>query len=560
MPQFDAESQHGGQKFSTPLLASHTDVDQEAANTSQWMQSFALLAIDVVVGIPFWYVVNYWLGLPNIPYYCILVGILILAGLWRALQPRLCGRVNERLPYPIGYFVDEDGRELFLVATVHISPRSSLDATAVIKDVNPDVVMIELDEERLDIMRPKKQEPPKMDDLQPLILSGVDVEDAVGPDTSISAQRAIWNAEKRGDKIKARLAHDVNDPHGLAPSSDIVREKLILVLRGPKDIGKSATFLVKAHRAAKQGAVGVVVVDDNDELPAQRLGVMSGHILEEVKLAFHTRSFSFPPIPLVMVTASAGRTLIDAAMKPNSTAQLELQVMDDHYPRRTLKRGLCQACMLYASGVGILYGIVRCFQVDVGGEFMAAEEAASNQGVPCVCIDFDMNRLWSRILKVTKPTPSNILRIVWSWLACGRVVFRMLFPPPENVDNLGSMVLHAKSFPLRNWMAFVIAGFGASLVSQTMLNAVSVGATDAAVSVHAVSKSSSDNFQLLLLNVACLYLLPCVYEGILASRDEAMYRGICSKARSLGAKRMVAVTGAAHTNGILQRCRERGLA
>jgi len=318
---------------------------------------------------------------------------------------------------------------------------------------------------------------------------------------------------------------------------------------------------VKAHRAAQRGAVGVLVVDNTDELPGQRLGVMSGHLLGELKIAVQTRSLGFPPIPLVMVTAADGKKLtqLSATSKENSSAQVEFEVMEDHYPRRTLKRGLCQACLLYSSGIGILYGIVRCFKVEVGGEFMAAEEAATDQGKPCVCIDFDMNRLWSRLLKVTAPTPSNICRIVWSWLAVARVVFRMLFPPPEYVDNLGSMVLHAKAFPLRNWLAFTIAGFGSSSVSSSVLTVLSAGATDAAVDVNAVDKSSSDYFQVWLLNAAILYLFPCLYEAVLASRDEAMYLGICSKARSLGAKRMVAVTGAAHTNGILQRCRDRGL-
>ena len=42
---------------------------------------------------------------------------------------------------------------------------------------------------------------------------------------------------------------------------------------------------------------------------------------------------------------------------------------------------------------GILYGIISLFSVDVGGEFLAAEIAAHAKGVPCACIDSDIDKL-----------------------------------------------------------------------------------------------------------------------------------------------------------------------
>merc|ERR1719197_1973368 len=122
---------------------------------------------------------------------------------------------------------------------------------------------------------------------------------------------------------------------------------------------------------------------------------MGGHLFVEMRVAYHTRSLGFPPIPCIMVPQSDGERLAKlcaGAEDERFPLQVEFEVMPDLYPRRTLRRNLCQTCLLFGSGVGILYGIVRCFNVEVGGEFMAAEKAATARGVPCVCIDVDMNR------------------------------------------------------------------------------------------------------------------------------------------------------------------------
>lgn len=60
---------------------------------------------------------------------------------------------------------------------------------------------------------------------------------------------------------------------------------------------------------------------------------------------------------------------------------------------------------------------------------------------------------------------------------------------------------------------------------------------------------------------ACLsrYLLPQVYDALVASRDEAMYRKMVRKCKEFAAESLVVVVGAGHANGILQHVRQRGL-
>ncbi len=55
------------------------------------------------------------------------------------------------------------------------------------------------------------------------------------------------------------------------------------------------------------------------------------------------------------------------------------------------------------------------------------------------------------------------------------------------------------------------------------------------------------------------YLLPQVYDALVASRDEAMYRKMVRKCKEFAADSLVVVVGAGHANGILQHVRQRGL-
>lgn len=574
----DVESyEQRGHDLSQALLA--TECDQEEASSTSWMVQLLSFSMDLFAFIVFMYIYPIWMSLSQGAYYASLAALLSLGLFWRLFRLRQGlggngGRGSSPeardLPYTTGVFTDAAGRRLYLVASVHISPRSPKDVEAVISAACPDVVMIELDEERLDTMRPKQPQAPKPEELQLLSISGPGVEEVFGESpASLRAQRAVWNAERCGENIAGKLFFDEANPYGLQRPCDSANGSIILIHRGPKDSSTvEATFPVKAHRAAQGGAKAVVVVNYNDRLPSTRLGIMQGALSVEMRVAWATKSLGFPPVPIFMVSKKDGDRLLklcNGAYKrsePEQTTaspQISVEVMDDLYPRRTLRRNLCQTCLLYGSGVGILYGIVRCFNVEVGGEFFTAEEVAREQGIPCVCIDVDMNRLMSRVRQVAIPTPRNLVRVLWTWLALPRCAFRLCFPKPSSVDTLGSMLLHARSFPLRHWLAFFLAGFAASFVSSNILNFLSGEATGAAVDVKVVKRKDTADFQVLLMWLVELYLMPCLYEAVLASRDEAMYEGIRARARATEAKCMVAVTGAAHTNGILQRCHERGL-
>jgi len=278
-------------------------------------------------------------------------------------------------------------------------------------------------------------------------------------------------------------------------------------------------------------------------------------MLGDLRVALSTCSCGFPPIPVLLLPRDEGERL--AARCAAGAAHAELKVLADGYPRRTLRRRLCQACALVFSGIGVLYGVIQCFDVEVGAEFLAAELAAAARGIPCTCIDVDLNRFWSRLGAAVLPTPCNLARSLLAWLAFPRVCFQVLFPPRGNVDVLGSMVLHATSFPLRTWVAFIIAGFCASFVTKHLLLLFGFGVEQAGEGAGVVSKEDRDAVQAWIMLGVEMYMMPQVYDAVAASRDEAMYHSIVEKGRR--ARRFVAVVGAGHANGILQRARTLGL-
>jgi len=342
------------------------------------------------------------------------------------------------------------------------------------------------------------------------------------------------------------------------PGAD-AQDNICLVRRGGPS-GVFTPFALKAHVASRAGAKALLVINHSGQpLPNCRLGC--GALSDELKVFWHTWNCGLPPIPVLLMPHEEGEQLREAVATAASTAsvQAEFEVLPDTYPRRSLRRSVCQACALMLSGIGILYGVVQMFKVKVGDEFFAAETAATNIGVPCACIDVNLNQLWSRILAVLIPTPRNVVDAVLTWLAIHCCAFRFLFPAPGNLDALGSVALHAVSFPCRTWIAFVIAGFCASTVSTFVLQACTTEVTEAAVDTGAVTQSNEAYAQIWLTNILMLYAAPRLYDGILASRDEAMYCGIVEKAHAHNVQRIVAVTGAGHTNGILQRAKARGL-
>merc|ERR1719433_451434 len=211
------------------------------------------------------------------------------------------------------------------------------------------------------------------------------------------------------------------------------------------------------------------------------------------------------------------------------------------------------------SGVSILYGVIECFDIDVGAEFTVAEEAASARGIRCACIDVDLNRLCNRLSQALMPTPCNLGSAILSWLALPRIAIQVLFPPQGHVDVVGGTILHAASFRCRTWIGFALAGVLAGGLAAGLLLLFGEGVASAAVHGGAVSRRSASEIRALVVLGLEFFAFARLYEVVAASRDEAMYRGVVSKARDHEARRLVVVCGAAHANGILQRVRTRGL-
>jgi len=305
-------------------------------------------------------------------------------------------------------------------------------------------------------------------------------------------------------------------------------------------------------------------MDSKDEfLPITPFGRAT--LTSELRMALMTCNCGFPPIPALLCTKGDGEQMCEALSRQganNAAVKVEFLVRNDSYPRRTLRLRLCQGCALLLSGIGILYGIIQCFAVEVGGEFMAAERVAKDKGLPCLCIDSDLNSFWGRLGMHLVPTPCNIIQSLWAWLAFPRVFFQVLYPPRNAVDVVGGMFLHAFSFSFRTWFAFILAGMGASFVTNHILEFFSKGAEYTAESSGAVKVNSKGDRDLLTNCIAMaveFYMLPRIYQAVAACRDEVMYQSIVAKSRRHSSRRMAVVVGAGHANGILQRARTRGL-
>lgn len=592
-------------------------------------RSLQLLVIDCVCFVIFWYGGFGWLFLDDsldgkyffgfLPNHPRATGICLLVAMvsWRLYRCHQA-KQSERLSFNTGAAAEEGNadsdmprcslpytcglakvgdQEVYLVATVHISPRSARDAKDVVEAVRPNVVMIELDEERLDNFRPRQPEPPKPEDLQAITVtqqgqvvsedgswwwpfgSGSEYEALGDQKLTCLAQRARWNAEWRGKTIAGDVIFDSENEYGMKRPGTGARGSCVLVRRGgppsteakPTGCDKLScsqgilSFTNKAHVAARDGAVALLVINSkNQPIPSFRIG--GGTLSGELQVARHTCSLGFPPIPVLLLEHKDGdrlRYLAEKCAEVEGAGRIhaEFKVMDDTYPRKTLRRELCQTCTMTFSGIGILYGVIRFCKVEVGAEFLEAEKEATRQGVPCVCIDVDIQRLCGSVAFSLMPTPCNIFNAAWSWLALPRCLFQFLFPPMCNIDHLGGLALHAASFSIRIWIAFAAAGLLSGQVISRILRYISFGASKAAVAMDPAMGNSDDSVELLqawILNGFMLYLMPAIYGSVLATRDEAMYLGIAAQARKTGARRMVAVAGAAHTNGILKRCRERG--
>jgi len=541
---------------------SNSDSDTEGLSRKEepcglWRVAYFLM--DVVASVLFWYVLLF-VYIPDNAVYTSLVVLAVSMLLWRLYRAyAMPSEGGDEVPYTCGVVTTPCGKEMFLVATIHISPRAPKDVELVIDKTRPDVAMIELDDERLDRMRDRPEPAeqgngvprPKLEDLQPIRITKWGSE----PFT-IHAQRALWNAEWTDKRIQGDIVFDECNSYGLTAGSDELQGSIALMQRGSPN-GEFAPFALKAHNAYAGGAEAVFIINNSNSLPLNRVG--GGSVTGDLQVALKTCNCGFPPIPLLLLPQTEGEKLRDFCRQSGSATSGDLQILADNYPRRTLRLRLCQACALMFSGIGILYGVIQCFSVEVGAEFLAAEEAATARGIPCTCIDVDLNRFWSRLGMTVLPTPCNLLNSLWAWLAFPRVAFQVLFPPRDNIDVVGGMFLHGASFPLKTWIAFLFAGFCASTVTNKILELLGYGATKAAESSGAIKPEDANVVQAYIMLLVEMYMLPQIYDAVAASRDEAMYQSIVTKSRKMKARRMVVVVGAGHANGILQRARNFGL-
>lgn len=509
----------------------------------------AWLLLDAALSAALWCLVCFvdWSPAGALSFFVALVASMAI---WRRrLLRRLPGTPAESIPYTCGVLA-VSGKELFLVATMHISPRAPRDVEAVVEAARPDAVLIELDEERLDDMR--EAETPQ--DLQPF-----EAVEEGAPPYSMLAQRASWNAEQSGERISGSILYDDGNPYGLNSWCEEVRGGIALVRRGgPEAAGHLATFSAKAHRAAAAGASALLVVNSEAELPAYRIG--TGSLLSDLRVAMHTRNCSFPPVPVLLLPRESGEQLREWCLgRGIGRVTGTFEVLPDSYPRRTLRRRLCQACALTISGIGALYCIIECLAVDVGGEFMMAEAAAAARGIQCTCIDVDMDGLCSRVRSAILPTPWNLARALRAWLALPRILARALFPSHFDIDVIGGAVLHMLSFHVRTWVAIALAASCAGAIAGGLLTLLGHSVASAAQGSGVVSDEDSGALQAFVMLFLEMYMMARLYDAVAASRDEAMYRGIVARAREGGCQRLVAVVGAAHANGILRHVREGGL-
>lgn len=528
----------------------------------QWCPDPLRLAGDAVASVVFWYVMLFE-PLPSTVYCYVILAVLVLAlVLYRVWLVRGLGAqegLSAQVPYTCGT-AEVSGKQFFLVATVHIAPRAPRDVEAVINTTTPDVVMIELDDERLDRMRDVEMavaRAPPQSDLQALRITTRGQAEPL----SVYAQRACWNAEWAGQAFSGEVVFDEADPYGMNVPKEDLGGRIRLVHRGGQD-KEFAPFALKAHRAAKAGAQAVLCINQAGELPLNRIGG-GGKLWGEVKTACYTCDCGFPPVPMLLLPHDEGERICEQLKREGpGAARVDFEVMPDSYPRRTLRKRICQAFALVFSGIGILYGVIQCFAVEVGGEFLAAELVATAKRIPCVCIDVDLDRFWSRLGMAVLPTPTNFGQSLLAWFAFPRIIFQLFFPPKGNVDVPGSMVLHVASFPLRTWVAFVLAGFCASTVTSTVLNLFSSSAEKVAEktgAVHAETQEDRDAITSWIMLAIEMYMMPRIFDAVAASRDEAMYCSIVRACRVHAARRIVVVAGAGHANGILQRVRTRGL-
>eukprot|EP00397_Hematodinium_sp_SG-2012_P004350 GEMP01004361.1.p1 GENE.GEMP01004361.1~~GEMP01004361.1.p1 ORF type:complete len:574 (+),score=97.23 GEMP01004361.1:45-1766(+) len=490
-----------------------------------------LLDVSVVTLLCLWHLHGLWI--PSTANEVIWWSILGAAVLWRCRLmkkrdlPFSCVRM-ETAPHLFGHDVD-----VYMCGTMHVSPGSVTDTKAVISKLQPDIIMIELDKERLRDMKEEYITEGRVDRYE--LELQVD-------ERAVRGIHADWNSScEHGLFGSYPVILEEDNPYGEKRSSSL-NEHVYVCRRGKQSMYAQTIW------AEKRGARGVVIIDD-DTQPEVGLISAGGVCRSLANCLCHTRTVAMPSIPTFLVREEI-----------SDGAYLETFLKSNEVPRPIpFKKKLCRAVVLAVSGIGILYEVIRKAGVKVGHEFLTADAEAEKLGHPCVCIDISVGNLGARLKKELYPSPINLWNTGRLILALPRTIFtRMLFPI-RDLDIVACMLWAFARFKVRTWLAFIVASTLACLVVSIIV--LLPGFFISTASNHFSPDSTwGKTFETFFPFVCELYIFPAIYRGLLDQRDEEMYRAIASQVRRRpGKKTFVAVVGAAHVNGIIARGRRRGL-
>jgi len=514
----------------------------------------ALTAAWVAPVIIYWdelYIINEYL--PGIEWYGFLLVFPILCFcrlFWLLVWPRQ--KEPKSVNSSVAKMVEMDNAvKICIIGTLHVSPGSVRDVSRVADEFNPDAYLIELDRARLDAMRERNAKPEPVTTMLKLT-------DYI----TTKAVHSEWNGLMHKKHIEGSLIFSEelqSTREGSSMEKDDGTSSLsgkILVAPLPKELTEMYITII----AQKRGAAGVLFVDTDktaDDEPS-RLILSVGGFWKQTGTCCRLRSAKLPEIPAYLIPGDV--------MSQFQSGQLIVMDVNSNglgVASRATKMW-CRACVIYGSGLGILYGLMRLAGVKAGGEFLISDDLAAEQGKPCVTIDMSMERLGHKICKSITPTPRNILKCILAWLAFTRIVLSwFLLPMPQKLDLALNMCMGFGRFRPRTWFAFLLGTLCSGLLITGIVlllsYALAAGAREAASGEEDKDWIQNLVFQLVGISIN-LWFFPGIYYGLLDSRDEQMYRGIVAQIRARPhLKKFVVVIGAAHSNGILRRLRSRGI-
>lgn len=452
---------------------------------------------------------------------------------------------EQSLPYTAQVVVCGQ-RELVVVATMHVAPSSPEDVRKTIEIARPSCVLIELDRQRLARFAPAKNKQVQKSDLQEL---SVHLDGAEKVAKTFHAVRATWNGLQAGKTISGPLVSRAKSVPGA----------IWVIEQNPERVCRD---MLAARRA---GAQAVILLAPNRERFLRRVEVR-WNVVELLAAASVLQRSAFE-LPCLLLPYDDSMELCKLSNGAEARPHVSFDIRAEDNPRVQPRLPLSvarQSLVLILSGVWILYGGLQLAGVKVGEEFRVALLSAKSLGVPCKCCDLTLDELGAEIRKAIKPTPRNLYLACKHWLTAPLWILQLVFPANSDVDVLGCALLQFSSLPPRSWVALLTAGVAASAVLNSVLAAPGK-ALALSVSLDATRTAKLIERLTFFLTV---YLIPRVTEAMLNSRDEAMYRGVVAAfndqpttdAGDLASpQRVVLVCGAAHSNGILRRARDRGL-